>query len=79
VLVFRGAFPGRNQNVDVATTRTETVRSFRACVLDVDHFSLNSAGPIGGPAITVVSWLKQRVEGDSRIEVSGLRRCNSIF
>jgi hypothetical protein len=65
--------------VDVAATRIEAIRRFRTRMGHIDHKSLNSRRAIDGPAITIVTSLKQCVERDSRIEVGRLRYRSSVL
>lgn len=58
LFAFRRTDVSRNQNVDITTTRTETVRCLRARVSDVNHLPLNPGGTMGGPAISIVTRLE---------------------
>lgn len=79
MICLRGAFSCGDEDVDIAATRVEAVCCFRARVRDVDHFTLNTRGASVGPAISVVTGLKQRIERDARIEVSSLWERGSVL
>ncbi len=79
VLALRQIFASGDQDVDIAAAGIETVCRLSAGIRDVDHQPLDARGPIGGPAITIVASLKQRIQRNLCIKVGSLRKRRPVL
>src|ERR1044072_971845 len=79
MLLFLNPVTPRDQNVNITTTGTETVRSFDTRVRNVNHLPLNPGRAIRRPAIAIVARLKHGIQRESRIKIRGMRKCIPVL